>query len=210
MFVKSIMIPKHNCITVNEAESIEVALEKMEKNKIDGLPVLKGEEYIGVITRFNIYQGYFTSDMPKNEYLQKTKACERVSFENKYLTGSEVFESTLLDLKDFPLIPVLDEKRRFQGIVTRADVLEQFQSAFGMNRKGIRIAFTSSEAEGRIARLAEIASSYHERIISVVTFDETDQLVRRIVMKIEKKDNIEKFINKLEGSGFRILSIHED
>ena len=81
---------------------------------------------------------------------------------------------------------------------------------FGVNRPGVRIAFTSVETEGRIARLSEIAHQFHEHIISLVTFDETDKLVRRIVMKVEKKNNIDKFTKKLEEHGFRILSIQED
>jgi hypothetical protein len=70
--------------------------------------------------------------------------------------------------------------------------------------------FFPSLEEGRIARLSEIAHQFHEHIISLVTFDETDKLVRRIVMKIEKKDNIDRFTKKLEEHGFRILSIQED
>ena len=105
---------------------------------------------------------------------------------------------------------VVDQTRKFLGVVTRADVLEQFQSAFGMNRPGVRIAFTSIETEGRIARLSEIAHHFQAPIVSLVTFDETDKLVRRIVMKVEKKDNIDRFTKKLEEDGFRILSIKED
>jgi hypothetical protein len=92
----------------------------------------------------------------------------------------------LLDLKDFPLLAVVGPNHNFLGITTRSDVLSSFQSAFGVNRPGVRIAFTSVETEGRIARLSEIAHQFHEHIISLVTFDETDRLVRRIVMKIEK------------------------
>jgi CBS-domain-containing membrane protein len=109
-----------------------------------------------------------------------------------------------------PIIAVVDDHLNYLGVVTRSDVLEQFQSAFGLNRPGVRIAFTSVETEGRIARLAEIAKHYHEKIISLATFDESDKLVRRIVMKIEKNNNIEKFVKKLESAGFRVLDIFED
>lgn len=209
MFVKSIMIPNYNCITVNDEDTLKTALEKLEYHRIDGIPVLRGEKYVGIVTRFNIYHGFFLASKSKEEYLQTTLAGERMSFQEKYLTGNEIFEATLLDLKDFPLIAVVDEKRNFKGVVTRADVLKQFQSAFGVNRPGIRIAFTSAETEGRFARIAEITHIFHEHIISFVTFDETDKLVRRVVMKIEKNDNIEKFIQKLEDSGFRVISINE-
>ena len=210
MFVKSIMVPKYKCITIQQNESLQTALEKLEMNSIDGLPVLNGEKYIGVVTRYNIYEGFIFANQSREEYLQNTAVSEKVSHQEKYLQGKEVFEATLMDLKDFPILAVVDEKGNFMGAVTRADVLEQFQSAFGMNQPGVRIAFSSIETEGRIARLAEIAHYFQEHIISLVTFDETDKLIRRIVMKVEKSKNIDKFVKKLEDSGFRILDIHED
>jgi CBS-domain-containing membrane protein len=209
MFVKSIMIPKYKCVTAQQDEPLQSILSKLDENEIDGVPVLDGDKYAGVVTRNIIYQGFFNAAVTKEEYLEKTTAKEKVTLEDHFLHGSEMFETTLVKLKDIPLLAVIDEYGKFQGAVTRSDVLDQFQSAFGVHREGVRIAFTSVETEGRIARLADIAHQFHEHIISLVTFDETDKLVRRIVMKIEKKDNIDKFVKKLEDSGFRILDIHE-
>lgn len=209
MFVKSIMIPKYKCVTALQDESLKSILSKLDENEIDGVPVLDGDKYAGVVTRNIIYQGFFNADVTKEEYLEKTVAKEKVTLEDQFFHGSEMLETTLVKLKDIPLLAVVDENGKFQGAVTRSDVLDQFQSAFGVHREGVRIAFTSVETEGRIARLADIAHQFHEHIISLVTFDETDKLVRRIVMKIEKKDNIDKFVKKLEDSGFRILDIHE-
>lgn len=210
MFVKNIMIPKHHCHTVQGDESLEQTLNKLETEKIDGLPVLNGNEYLGTISRVSIYELYFQSNKSRAQFLQGTKAADIVTHQDHVLRGNEVFEHVLLDLKDYPLLAVVDEAKKFLGVVTRADVLEQFGSAFGTNRAGIRIAFTSVETEGRIAKLADIAQQFHEQIISLVTFDETDKLVRRIVLKIEKKNNVDRFIKKLEESGFRILDIQED
>ncbi|MDZ5471172.1 CBS domain-containing protein (plasmid) [Bacillus sp. 31A1R] len=210
MFVKGIMIPKHHCFTIEHNENLTTALDKLESHQIDGLPVLEGNKYVGVVTRYGIYESFFNSSKARDEYLNGTTVAEVATHSDMYLSGDEIFERTLLDLKDFPLLAVVDENTKFLGIVTRSDVLEQFGSAFGTHKPGVRIAFTSVETEGRIARLAEIAHHFHEHIISLVTFDETDKLVRRIVMKVEKKDNIDKFTKKLEESGFRILNIQED
>jgi len=84
------------------------------------------------------------------------------------------------------------------------------QSAFGMQQSGFRITFTSVESEGRIGRLGEIIEKYKESVVSLVTFDETDKVVRRIVLKVKKKNNIDKFTKELEKSDFRILDITED
>jgi CBS domain-containing protein len=210
VYVKNMMIPNHACVTVQEDTTLGAALEQLETNEIDGVPVLQGEKYLGVVTRYNIYENYFLSGKQKDEYLSSVTVKEIATHQEKFLLGEEVFEKTLLDLKDFPLLAVVDQNRKFLGAVTRSDVLSTFQSAFGVNRPGVRIAFTSVETEGRIARLSEIAHHFHEHIISLVTFDETDKLVRRIVMKVEKKDNIDRFTKKLEEQGFRILSIQED
>jgi signal-transduction protein with cAMP-binding, CBS, and nucleotidyltransferase domain len=209
MFVKSIMIPKYKCVVVQQDESLQSVLAKLDENEIDGVPVLDGDKYAGVVSRHKIYQEFFNTTTDREEFLQNKSAKDLVMLADHFLHGSEMFETTLVKLKDIPLLAVVDENGKFQGAVTRSDVLDQFQSAFGVHREGVRIAFTSVETEGRIARLADIAHQFHEHIISLVTFDETDKLVRRIVMKIEKKDNIDKFIKKLEDSGFRILDIHE-
>lgn len=203
------MIPKHECFTAQEDLTLKDALEMLETYQIDGIPVLRGDEYLGVTTRYNIYESYFLSNKDKEEYLNTTLVKDVLSHQGKFLQGGEIYEKTLIDLKDFPLMAVVDLNKKFLGVVTRSDVISSFESAFGVNRPGVRIAFTSVETEGRIARLSEIAHHFHEHIISLVTFDETDKLVRRIVMKIEKKDNIDKFTKKLEEHGFRILSIQE-
>ncbi|MEK5523353.1 CBS domain-containing protein [Heyndrickxia sp. FSL W8-0423] len=210
MFAKNIMIPKSRCFYVNAEDTVEHALQVLRSKKVDGLPVLSGDEYVGMITHYHIYKNFFNSEMPKEEFLKTKKVSEIATHQEIYFQGTEIFENTLVELKDFPLFAVVDEARKFLGVVTRFDVIEQFQSAFGIKRPGIRIAFSSVEVEGRIARLANIIQQYHESVISLVTFDETDKLVRRIILKIEKRDNIDKFINSLEDSGFRVLNITED
>ena len=210
MFVKNAMIPKHKCYVVDENDSIEKTLTVLEHHKIDGVPVLAEDKFIGVATRYNIYQSFFLSEMEKTAFLQEKKARDIIMNSDKYITDKDVFENALVELKDSPILPVVGDNKVFLGLITRFDVLDQFRSAFGMDQKGVRIAVSSVETEGRIARLGDIIQQFSESVISLVTFDETDKLLRRIVLKVEKKDNMEKFLNKLEKSGFRILDIHED
>lgn len=210
MFIKSIMIPKFKCVTIAHDCTVKEVLEKLDGHSIDGMPVLNGDTYCGIVTRYEIFKNFYESNKTKEEYETTTTAESIALYANRYFSEEEIFENTLINLKDYPLMAVLNEGKKFIGIVTRFDVLTQFSSAFGMNREGVRIAFTTSEAEGRLAKLSEIAKQFNEQIISLVTFDETDKLVRRIVIKVEKRHNIEKFIGKLESAGFRILQVTED
>ncbi|KMM38123.1 CBS domain-containing protein [Guptibacillus hwajinpoensis] len=210
MYVRSAMKTIRETIYVNDDTKLSETLELLKEREVDGVPVIKGNKYVGIVTFNRIYKAYFKSDITdKEKFLNETSAGEIAYQKDVTVDQEAVFETTLLLAKNAPLIAVVDEKQDFIGIITRSDILDQFQSVFGMRKPGIRIAFASSETEGRIARLAKIAKNFHENIISLSTFDESNQNVRRIVMKIEKKENLDQFIAKLEQNGFKVLDIKE-
>lgn len=209
MFAKSVMIPKEKCISIQTTESVHTALEVLEKNQIDALPVLENGIYKGILNRYIVYRAFYFSGLSKDEFLSTTSLLDVVKKEDTFLSIDDVFENSLVQLNDFPIIAVVEENK-FLGLVTRYDTMEQFRGAFGMDKPGVRISFTSVETEGRIARVGDIIQKFHESVISLVTFDETDKLLRRIVLKIEKRDNVQKFLKELDKSGFRVLDIQED
>lgn len=209
MFVKSAMIRKEKCFTVKPEDSVKVGLDLLEKHHVDALPVVQGTEFKGIFTWYHAYKAFFNSGKSKEEYINSTKINDILVNADVFLSVDDVYEKALVELSDFPIIAVV-QNGEFMGIVTRFDLVNQLQSAFGMKQAGYRITFTSVESEGRIGRLGELIEKYKESVISLVTFDETDKVVRRIVLKIHKKDNIDKFVKELEKSGFRVLDISED
>lgn len=210
MFVKQLMISKEKVVFVREDAKLTDALAQFVDQEIDGMPVVDAKDhYVGLLTKNTIYEASFKSEHIRNTFLAETTAGEIAKKDEGIVHVDEVFENALLIVKDIPIAVVVNDDREWLGIVTRFDVLEQFQSVFGMQKPGIRIAFTSIDSEGRIARLSDIAKQYHKNIISLTTFDETDKLIRRMVMKVENVKNIDPFISKLEKNGFRILSKKE-
>ncbi|MET3575116.1 CBS domain-containing protein [Bhargavaea ullalensis] len=203
------MIPKEKCVTVQVGEPLSKVLELLRREDIDALPVLEGTKYRGIINQYLTYEAYFHSGKDKQSYLEETPLSDIVIRKDITLSLEDVFEKSFLEISDFPIIAVT-EGEEFLGIITRPDIVKQVKSAFGMERRGVRITFTSVETEGQIARLGELLRKFHESVISLVTFDETDKLLRRIVLKIDKSDNLDKFRENLEKSGFRVLHIHED
>jgi CBS domain-containing protein len=209
MFVKSVMVKREKCYTVKMEDSVQVGLDLLEKHTVDALPVLEGTKYKGIFTWYHAYRAFFFSGKSREEFVATTKVSDVIVNENVFLQLGDVFEKAIVELNDFPIIAVVEDGEML-GIVTRFDVMNQLQGAFGMQKEGVRITFTSVESEGRIGRLGDIIEKYKESVISLVTFDETDKVVRRIVLKIRKKDNVERFVKELEKSGFRVLDISED
>ncbi|MCA0982991.1 CBS domain-containing protein [Halobacillus yeomjeoni] len=204
------MKPAHKSYKAQKGEVLKDILEVLEENDIEAMPVVDNGIFVGMVSKGIIYRAFFKSEnSDKDAFLNETTAGDVCEHPDYYIHDEEVFERTLPLFKGFPVLAVTDSNRKFQGLVTRFDVIEQFQSAFGTKKKGVRIAFTSEESAGRIERLGNIIKSHHENVISLATFDETDKLARRIVLKVEKNDNIKQFTKKLEKEGFRILSVKE-
>ncbi|WP_206165486.1 CBS domain-containing protein [Mammaliicoccus sciuri] len=212
MYLTNIMIPKEKCYIANPKDTIHSALDKLEHHGIDGLPVVAEGKYIGMITRHSIFRHYFfkKENVSRDEFIESTKIEEILTLDLHSLNANQVVEESLLNLQDFPILAVVNDEKDFLGIVTRYDVMEQFKSAFGMKQKGIRIAITSVEAEGRIKRLSSIIAKFKLNTISFVTFDETDKMYRRMIIKVEKTNNLDKFIKYLGKNGFKVLDVSEE
>ncbi len=210
VFVQNCKLDKKDVITISPQVSLKEALTIMKSHDYTGLPIVSESRYVGMITRTGIYEAFFSSDEDREQFLIGKKVVDLAFAKDNVVKDEDVFETTLFAADDLPFIAVKDEEGYFSGIVTRSVILEMFQACFGMKTKGVRVAFTAPEMEGRIAKLADITRQFHENVISLVTFDETDRFVRRIVMKVDKQAKTEAFIAKLEATGFRILSVNED
>lgn len=212
MYLKTIMIPREKCYVANPQDTIKSVLDKLEHHGIDGMPVVENGKYLGTATKYNIFRHFFfMKDLkPRSEFIETTKIGEILTLDEYSVNDDTFFEESLLTLQDFPILSIINSRQEFLGVVTRFDVMEQFKSAFGMSKKGVRIAITSVEAEGRIKRLAQALSKFKLNAISFVTFDETDKMHRRMIVKVEEHKNIKKFTKYLKQNGFKVLDIQED
>ncbi|WP_427138682.1 CBS domain-containing protein [Psychrobacillus psychrodurans] len=209
MFVKSVMVPKEKCITVQVDTSVSSALRVLEEKEMDALPILDNGQYVGMFNKYLLYKAHFYSNLDKQTFMEQTKVTDIMTNEDIFVGYEEVFENAMIKLHDFPVLAVVEDGK-FLGLVTRYDSVIQFKSAFGMNSKGTRITFTSVESEGRIQKMTDVLHKYHASVISIVTFDETDKLFRRIVLKIENDSKIDRILADLEKAGFRVLHIDKE
>ncbi len=212
MYLKTIMIPKGKCYVASPDDSVKSVIDKLEHYGIDGMPVVGAGTYYGTATQFDIFRHFFfmKERKEKEDFLENTKIKDILTLDKYSVKDDFLFEESFLSLQDFPILSIINERNEFLGIVTRFDVMEQFKSAFGMNRPGVRIAITSIDAEGRIKRLAQAMQKFKLNAISFVTFDETDKMHRRMIIKVENDKNIKKFTKYLTNHGFKILDIQEN
>ncbi|PGS47533.1 CBS domain-containing protein [Bacillus sp. AFS041924] len=210
MLAKHRMLQNHQVVTIQSNDAVDSAIKLLLEKQIDSVPVLSGNKYVGMISQAEIFRRCFYSELPKEEYVTKIKIGEIATHQTICVKSDEPFEDTMHSLKKYPSIAVVDDERNFVGLVIRYDVIEIFQEVLGKDCPGIRISMTSMEQEGQLARLLDYLHHFKINIISLVTFDSKDHLLRRIVLKIEATKHRDKILSKFEEIGLRIVSVTDE
>ena len=74
MLVKAIMIPfsQLQCLSVDD--TLDLAIRKIENNRLLSLPVVDKKTFVGILSKQYVFEMYFKefSEMPKEEYLTRS------------------------------------------------------------------------------------------------------------------------------------------
>jgi CBS domain-containing membrane protein len=123
-------------IAVHEDMDIAEALRILVRNRISGLPVINDEgRVVGIITELDIITSEFTKDRGlfedlersflKRQAKKKVKVKEVMTSPPVTITPEEDIRvaARLLSEKGIKRLPVVDEKGRLVGIISRADIV---------------------------------------------------------------------------------------
>ena len=207
MYVNNLMVPKNELVTVTREDSIQFALDLIEKNDFLSIPIVEKNKFYGVITKELIFQYFYKVSNEKNQIISLSdfKVKEVMNSDLPVLYMNDLVETAadLLYLNKAIFVAVLDESGEFKGIITHKDIFKEFTSLFGLN-KGKRIAVIAYDIPGQILKLTKIISENKGDIISCVVEDpESKFAVKEIVIRVET-NNFEHIIRKIEGAGFKL------
>ncbi|GAA4271845.1 CBS domain-containing protein [Aquimarina gracilis] len=117
-------------ITLNRTNSLETAEMLFKKHKIRHIPVVKGDEIIGMLSYTDLLRISFADAINENEHEIDTVVYEMFTIEqvmaknlvsvNSTTTVKEVAE--ILSKKEFHALPVIDNGK-LKGIVTTTDLI---------------------------------------------------------------------------------------
>lgn len=199
------MISKEKLKLANKNDSVKQTLETMEEGNFKTLPVVdEAGQFIGVIRSSDLYKSFFHSDVDK-ETFYKASIYQLVDESVKPINKNTDFAQVILNMEkmDIHFLACVDDYNRFLGIVTRNNIFQAFESAFGLNQDGYMIEVIAIDAKGQLARLAQAISAMKANIISIIQFDLTVANLERIIVKVQA-DNIDRVLEKISDEGFRI------
>lgn len=120
--------PKKEVIYINSNSTIRQALEKMERYRYTTVPILNDEgEYVGTLSEGDILWEI------KNRHAFDMKVAEGTKIGTIQRHRDNLPINVNADMKDLILkatvenfVPVLDDRNKFIGIVTRTDIIKYF------------------------------------------------------------------------------------
>jgi acetoin utilization protein AcuB len=199
MLVKNWM--SKNPITIDINASMQEAIKVMKQGNIKLLPVLSGDDLVGVLTDRDLKKASASDatslDVHELLYLIMKIKVKDIMVKNP-VTVPEDFtvEETaeVLFNKKISGVPVIGKTGRLVGVITKSDLFRVIISLTGIGKKGIQMALQVKDTSGSIKNVSDVIRKYHGRIVSILTsYDAVPWGYRKIYIRFFAVDR-----NKLE------------
>lgn len=203
-----------NVVTVSPAESILEARRRMRGNNIHQLPVTSGDgKLVGILSDRDIREAMLPigllpgSTVKEMEDILSSTPVEKV-MTRKVVTATlaDSLEDAVVLLHDFRVnaLPVVDDKGRVVGIITRTDVLKAFVETLGVGEISSRIEVVVPDLPGALAQIVTIIKTFRVNITSVLTTGHAEGGKRAIFFRLGTL-NVVPIKNAIREAGFEIL-----
>lgn len=202
-------------ISVTRGDSVRSAVEKLKEHHIRQLPVVEGNEVIGIVTDRDLRQASSLARLPTNQgpereklegFLDRAKVEEVMTREVITVTPTDTIEDVAKILHDYKIggVPVV-EGRELVGIITSADILETFLEVMGIGVPCSRLEVVLEDRPGQLAQLAEIIKEFRVNVVSLVTLPQEDPGRRSIILRVNTIYP-NPIIEALQQAGFQVVS----
>ena len=208
MYVKSRMTKSPYTLTVNASITEAVAL--MKEKGLKRIPVVDGDNVVGILTQGDIQKVSPTkatslSIFEINYLLSKLTVKDAMTKHPITVQADSLLEEAAVVMREKRIgtLPVV-ENGRLVGIITESDIFDAFIDLLGFKDIGSRITIEAKDAPGSMAEIAEIFKSHNINISHIAVYRGegiSDVVIRSTAVETEQ---IEK---KLIESGYKIKHV---
>ncbi|KNY27865.1 CBS and ACT domain-containing protein [Pseudobacteroides cellulosolvens] len=209
MYVKSKMTS--NPYTISPDATIAEALELMRHNGIRKLPVVKGEELVGIVTEREMLEvspskATTLSVFEVNYLLGKTKVSQVMTKDVVTITADSLLEEAALLMRDnnISTLPVLVGEK-LCGIITETDIFNAFIELMGFSDIGARIAVEAQDSPGILADITHVIKEYGVNITHIAIYG-GESGSSDVVIRVNTQ-NTDEMVKTLENHGYKVISV---
>ena len=161
-----------NVVTVTEDTRVTDAVDLMERNQFHRLPVIKDNQYIGIVTDKEISENspsHLTSlsIFEMNYLFDKMTVGEIMTRQEVTVHPDTLLEeaATIMISENLTVLPVLDDQKAIVGIVTYKDIFKALIESTGYHDPGSR--FLILIEDDRVGIISEITKTLADEGINL-------------------------------------------
>ncbi len=157
------------------------ALSWMEIFRISHLPIVNNQEFLGLISDNDIYDLGMMDEPIGNHKLSL--------FSPYVLAGQHIYEVIEIASRlKLTVIPVLDNKKNYIGLIGQNDLLSQFASLTAVKAPGGLIILEMNHHDYSLSQIAQIVESNNARILSMYITSIEESTLMEVTIKINSTD----------------------
>lgn len=186
VLIGSLMLPREQLTTVTLDDSLETALERINRNNFLSIPVVQDQKFVGMVSKGEIYEDYFLVGGDKQSYIKDTRVRALIRAGIPTLHPNDEIEKAArtLELYGMPFLAVVDDEENLLGIITHYTIFKEFSEIMGID-KGKRLSIYIRNIPGQVARVSEILARNKADLISFVIADSTrGENIKQIIARV--------------------------
>jgi CBS domain-containing protein len=174
----------------------ETALMLMDEFKVTHLPIVNNFDFLGLISENDILN-YNMLDEPIGNH--------PLSLNNPYVTEYQHIYDVikLISLHKLSLIPVLDFKKKYMGVITMTNLMQQIAKIGAIDNPGAIIILEINSRDYLLSEIAQIIEANDGKALSIYVTSHPDSTKMELTIKLNKTD-INSIIQTLNRYNYHI------
>jgi acetoin utilization protein AcuB len=171
----------NSVVPLRTSDTGVTALNMMEDMKIMHLPIVNNEQYLGMVSQTDINNLNTPEEALGNHDL---------SIDRSFVYQDQnVFEVIrIISSLKLTLLPVLDRKNNYLGVITLADLVTNFSKITAADNPGGIIILELNDKDYSLTEISNIIESNDAKVLSmyIITFPDSTKL--EVTLKLNKID----------------------
>lgn len=182
-------------------DEVARALAWMDEFKVSHLPVVDGQEFLGLISEDNILDG------EKDD----TVIASKDVFNRSCVLESQHIYSVIrkLTATDLSVIAVLDANDRYLGCITLSELVTKFEELAVINQPGGIIVLNLNKNDYSLAQVAHVVESNNAKILSSYVFERQETSKLELTLKVNREE-VGSIIQSLERYGYEVIAYFQE
>jgi CBS domain-containing protein len=167
--------------SLKTSDSGQTALNWMEIFRISHLPIVNNLDFLGLISDTDIYDMNQPEEPIGNHTLTLLKPF--------VTTEQHLFEVIgLASRLKLSVVPVLDEKSHFKGVITTTDLVRNLAGISSMDQPGGIIVLELIERDYSLSQIAQIVEGNNIKVLSMYVTSPPDSTKLEVTIKVNTND----------------------